>query len=111
MTSSAAARRGFLDCLMSPWVLLPVTAGFSLLIVAWVVPNNRQLLLFLAVVFLLVSVGALLTQWLVFSGGDSGNVQMRKDFLDSLETICGRSPRAPCQQAERGGTPAQVERV
>jgi hypothetical protein len=107
MSSSARGNR-FLDHLSSPLTLLPVAAGLSLLIIAWVV-KAKTLFIFLGVASCLAGVVILFTQWLFF-GEDPKLAGVRKEFSEGLEAALRADPRALSQEARASGTAAAIER-
>jgi hypothetical protein len=98
-----------MDCLASPLTLLPLGAGLSLFIVAWVLPKQRELLTFAGVACLLVGLGVLMSLWLVFSGGDPQLAQMRKTFAESLEAAYRLERGVLPEEAKHATTPAVAE--
>src|SRR5262249_34679124 len=62
--SSSSQGKSFVDHLSSPLTLLPMAAGLSLLIIAWVIPTFRMQLIFLGLASFLAGIGILFTQWL-----------------------------------------------
>jgi hypothetical protein len=112
MKTSELQEKGLLDFLLAPLTLLPLAAGASVLIVAWVgiLPQYSKALIFASVVLFLLGIGLWITQWLLFAE-DPKLLQMREEFLKSLEAATAAERRVLSQEAERGGTPAQVERT
>jgi hypothetical protein len=108
MSRSSYQEKGFLDFLSAPLTLLPLGAGLSLLIVAWVISEGKELLLFLGVAGVLVGLGVLLTQWL-FAGGDPRLAQLRGQLAESLEAACRLDRHVLPEEATQTTTPAAAE--
>jgi hypothetical protein len=84
MSRSAPPPRRFIDCISSPWTLLPVAAGWTLLLAAWVLDGDLPLVLFLGAAGMLVGLGSALTQWLFAPGVDPELARRRRELFASL---------------------------
>jgi hypothetical protein len=109
MSPSRSSEKGFLDHLSSPLTLLPMGAGLSLVIVAWALPVNKVLFIFLGGASFLAGLAVLVMQWLVF-GEDSKLSGQRQEFTEALEAACHPGQRGQTQEARLAATPAPVER-
>jgi hypothetical protein len=111
MTQSRARKKGFIDVLASPWTILPIDAGLSVLIVAWAVGSRIQWAVFLCAGFVLFGLGSLLTQWIFGASSlDPAVAQLRRELVNSLESIDALKAQPPALEAEVASTPAPAER-
>lgn len=111
MSDSQSHEKSVLDCVFSPFTLMPLGLGLTLFIVAWVVSSGRVYVIFAGVMLVLASMGIAVTQVLWSSLGGGGDPKAEAEFFEDFDRICGSEQYDPAQEAERSGTPATMERA
>ena len=105
--------KGFTEVLVSPWVLLPLTGALSLVIIAWVLPRGKEYAYLGSLGFLVIGIGALMTLVILNwgSGEDPQRAKVRFELLNGMDSVCQLDQRVFSREAERGATPAQMEKT
>jgi len=102
--SSPAPQHSLSSLLTSPLPVVAITAALSVLMLAWAVPSIRPWCLFLGVTIPTVTLGIVLTMWLVSPRAPRPLEDLRQQFVKSLEGTGGPQSKGN----PRDGTSAQT---
>ena len=106
-------QKGFVDQLLSPLVLIPLTLAASAAIVGWgFVPGHAKTLYMAAGGLCFLGFGIWLSLAILNWGGseDPQTAKLRADLLASIDSACQPDQRVLSRDAERSASPALLEK-